>query len=582
MAQTAKQYTDLTKTTSINSSDLVAVAQSDKTELQATTVSDLASAVGELNQTGALAELSLATSIGKNLLAQRLNEKGVQNITPNNTLIEMADAVDKLPTVDGIDIITTDIVDTDGASTTLANASMPCNYCKYFARKNVFVSILNGVFRIYRYNFQIKAMEKLAEYDNSAYITTVNTSVGMQDFCLTKNNKYIGYIDFDNYYTTVLEMDWETNTLSLKHNYTLTDVVLNYKNGKGGAWASGGYNNFIGCILSEQGDSAFMASGGYDTTRMYYIDYTTNTHKKATDLPGSKTNGGNDWELPIEMHYDSQLKKITLVNKNIFIKTFTVDVSVDNPVITPDELVVPQNILDITNFTSNPSVDWDNNILFAAGSTRTDYTGENSTYMVSYDMNSIQIVAYDLTTKTILDKLSFTYALPLPSTYRSTGDLLNTRAVVVLTYNKSANNYIICPNACIRVKFDSVTKKFTVFNRNKALYNNTYVSTTIVSSISNYSSQILTIPDEEAKQLIFVRQDSSSLSDVEDGSFSSSKQILTNTFEDTSAVIGYIFTVNQIQTLLLNVHFSRSLYKAGAYDLATAQVEIPADSEATK
>ena len=96
MAQTAKQYTDLTKTTSINSSDLVAVAQSDKTELQATTVSDLASAVGELNSTGALAELSLATSIGKNLLAQRLNEKGVENITPNNTLIEMADAVDKL------------------------------------------------------------------------------------------------------------------------------------------------------------------------------------------------------------------------------------------------------------------------------------------------------------------------------------------------------------------------------------------------------------------------------------------------------------------------------------------------------
>ena len=100
MAQTAKQYTDLTKTTSINSTDLVAVAQSDKTELQATTVSDLANAVGELNQAGALAELSLATSIGKNLLAQRLNEKGVENITPNSTLVEMADAVDKLQTTE--------------------------------------------------------------------------------------------------------------------------------------------------------------------------------------------------------------------------------------------------------------------------------------------------------------------------------------------------------------------------------------------------------------------------------------------------------------------------------------------------
>lgn len=92
----AKTYNELNQTSAVNASDLVAVAQSDKTELQATTVSDLANAVGELNSTGALAELSLATSIGKNLLAQRLNEKGVQNITPNNTLIEMADAVDKL------------------------------------------------------------------------------------------------------------------------------------------------------------------------------------------------------------------------------------------------------------------------------------------------------------------------------------------------------------------------------------------------------------------------------------------------------------------------------------------------------
>lgn len=96
MANNAKQYTDLNKTTKLNASDLVAVAQNDKTELQATTVNDLASAIGELNSTGALAELSLATSIGKNLLAQRLNEKGVENIRPNSTLVEMADAINDL------------------------------------------------------------------------------------------------------------------------------------------------------------------------------------------------------------------------------------------------------------------------------------------------------------------------------------------------------------------------------------------------------------------------------------------------------------------------------------------------------
>lgn len=96
----AKTYNELNQASAVNASDLVAVAQSDKTELQKTTVGDLANAVGELNQAGALAEISLATSIGKNLLAQRLTEKGVQNITPNNTLIEMADAVDKLQTTE--------------------------------------------------------------------------------------------------------------------------------------------------------------------------------------------------------------------------------------------------------------------------------------------------------------------------------------------------------------------------------------------------------------------------------------------------------------------------------------------------
>lgn len=101
----AKTYNELNQASAVNASDKVALAQENKTELVTTTVSDLANAVGELNQAGALAELSLATSIGKNLLAQRLNEKGVQNITPNSTLVEMADAVDKLQTTESSQIL---------------------------------------------------------------------------------------------------------------------------------------------------------------------------------------------------------------------------------------------------------------------------------------------------------------------------------------------------------------------------------------------------------------------------------------------------------------------------------------------
>ena len=78
MAGNAKQYNDLNSTKVVNSADKVALAQENQTELVTTTVGDLANAVGELNQAGALAELSLATSIGKNLLAQRLNESEVE------------------------------------------------------------------------------------------------------------------------------------------------------------------------------------------------------------------------------------------------------------------------------------------------------------------------------------------------------------------------------------------------------------------------------------------------------------------------------------------------------------------------
>lgn len=90
-----KQINQLNNAGEIQSSDYVALAQSGQSEATKATISDLAAAVGELNSTGALAELELATSLGKNLLAQRLTEKG-QTCSPSDTLISMADKVNNL------------------------------------------------------------------------------------------------------------------------------------------------------------------------------------------------------------------------------------------------------------------------------------------------------------------------------------------------------------------------------------------------------------------------------------------------------------------------------------------------------
>ena len=68
MANT-KQISQLNPAASVNSTDQLPFAQQGSSEAVRATVSQLAQAVGELNETGAYSELTLATSIGKNILA---------------------------------------------------------------------------------------------------------------------------------------------------------------------------------------------------------------------------------------------------------------------------------------------------------------------------------------------------------------------------------------------------------------------------------------------------------------------------------------------------------------------------------
>lgn len=116
MADTnAKTIQDLNQTTAVSGDDLVVVAQSGATEAAKATVSTLAEAVGELNSTGALAELSLATSIGKNLLAQNLTNKGVPT-DPSETLVQMADKLGGLTTNDALTFIKGSILSSNSTS----------------------------------------------------------------------------------------------------------------------------------------------------------------------------------------------------------------------------------------------------------------------------------------------------------------------------------------------------------------------------------------------------------------------------------------------------------------------------------
>ena len=102
---TGKTINELTQAASLSSSDMLAIAQSENNEAVKASVSQLASAVAELNETGSLSELVYATSQGKNLLAQNLKNKGI-SASPSETLISLADKVNAL----NLDISTEDII----------------------------------------------------------------------------------------------------------------------------------------------------------------------------------------------------------------------------------------------------------------------------------------------------------------------------------------------------------------------------------------------------------------------------------------------------------------------------------------
>lgn len=120
---TGKQINELTQAGSVGASDVVAIAQSGNTEATKASMTQLAQAIGEINESGALSELVYATSQGKALLAQYITGKGIPT-SASETLIQMADKVNSM-TLDGnSERIYADAVGQTVTSTTGINTSV--------------------------------------------------------------------------------------------------------------------------------------------------------------------------------------------------------------------------------------------------------------------------------------------------------------------------------------------------------------------------------------------------------------------------------------------------------------------------
>ena len=86
---TTKQYTDLQTTETLNDTDLMAVSQSGAPELKTTTVGAVASRAAAIVSTDQVQEIVSDLGLGKQILAQTLQDKGVDT-TASDTLSQMA------------------------------------------------------------------------------------------------------------------------------------------------------------------------------------------------------------------------------------------------------------------------------------------------------------------------------------------------------------------------------------------------------------------------------------------------------------------------------------------------------------
>lgn len=98
MAGNAKEYKDLQQATAVNNTDLFAVAQEDSNELKTVTTEQVAERVAEIVSTDQVQELISDLAMGKQVLAQALNNKGA-NATASDTLTTMASKLQEFDVV---------------------------------------------------------------------------------------------------------------------------------------------------------------------------------------------------------------------------------------------------------------------------------------------------------------------------------------------------------------------------------------------------------------------------------------------------------------------------------------------------
>lgn len=127
----AKTYNDLNQATEVNDTDKLALAQSGKQELVTATVGQVAQKVANIVSTDQVTEIVTDLGMGKQVLAQKLNDKGL-DVTAADTLTTMANKVDTLDVVGAKEYVLSNFISIESGSYGVGSYGMRIPLTKYF------------------------------------------------------------------------------------------------------------------------------------------------------------------------------------------------------------------------------------------------------------------------------------------------------------------------------------------------------------------------------------------------------------------------------------------------------------------
>lgn len=264
----AKTYNDLNQAAEVNDTDKLALAQSDKQELVTATVGQVAQKVANIVSTDQVTEIVTDLGLGKQILAQTLQDKGV-NTTASDTLSQMAT---KLAAVDVVGALEFQVA---VPALTYYSNSLTKHYVSYCGKIDAFIRIdtSGGVVDIGKFNAD-KSFQANITFQNDIIKTMGNVSD--VNIGISNNNTYIalGALASSGKALVVYQIDWEQNiaTLMYSHIYTNSNIPTGAPRG---------------LYVTDDGQETFFFYYGTYSSKMVYFN--NSTQKELHDSNGVST-----------------------------------------------------------------------------------------------------------------------------------------------------------------------------------------------------------------------------------------------------------------------------------------------------